>query len=61
MRVAKIAHILNICPYLVGIFQDEIFAFFETETLIHDTAQYTPGVIHIQVNLCGQLTGFKLL
>ena len=49
------------CLYLVRIFQDEIFAFLETETLIHDTAQYTPGVIHIQVDLCSQLTGFKLL
>ena len=37
--------------YLHGILQDEVFALLQFEALVNDTAQYTPGVIHVQIDL----------
>jgi len=47
--------------YLVWIFHDQVFAFLEFQTDVNNTPQYTPSVVHVQVNLVGKLCGLKLL
>lgn len=47
--------------HLVRVFQYQEFAFLEFEAFINDATKDSPGVVHIQVNLCGQLVGFELL
>ena len=47
--------------YLVGILHDEVLALLELHTDVDDTAQDAPGVLHVQVDLVGELSRLKLL
>ena len=50
-----------ISSYLIWIFEDEVLPLLELETLVDDTAQYSPRIVHVQIDLSRQLAGFKLL
>ena len=47
--------------HLVGILEDQVFALIQLAADVDDTAEDTPGVLHAQVDLAGELIGFELL
>lgn len=47
--------------HLVGVLQDEVLALVQLAADIDDTAEDSPGVLHAQVDLAGELIGFELL
>lgn len=47
--------------HLVGVLQDEVLALVQLAADIDDTAEDSPGVLHAQVDLAGELVGFELL
>ena len=47
--------------HLVGVLQDQIFALIQLAADVDDAAEDSPGVLHAQVDLAGELVGFELL
>lgn len=47
--------------YLIGVFEDEVFALLQLTTDVDHTAQDAPSILHAQVNLAGKLIGLELL
>ncbi len=46
---------------LVRIFHDEVFSLIQLHTSINDTAEYSPRVVHVEINLVCKLAWFELL
>lgn len=47
--------------HLVGVLEDQVFALVQLAADIDDAAEDSPGVLHAQVDLAGELIGFELL
>ena len=47
--------------HLVGVLEDQVLALVQFAADIDDTAENSPGVLHAQVDLAGELVGFELL
>ena len=50
-----------IAAHLVGILEDQVLALIQLAADVDDTAKDSPGVLHAQVDLAGELVGFELL
>lgn len=47
--------------HLVGVLEDEVFALFQLAADIDDAAEDSPGILHAQIDLAGELIGFEVL
>lgn len=61
MNPFKTKHEQKRAAHLVGVFEDEVLALVQLAADIDDTAEDSPGVLHAQVDLAGELIGFELL
>ena len=47
--------------YLVGVLQNQVFAFLQLHADVYDAAQNCPGIVHVQVDLLCKLHRLELL
>lgn len=47
--------------HLVGVLEDQVLALVQLAADVDDAAEDSPGVLHAQVDLAGELVGFELL
>lgn len=47
--------------HLVGVLQDQVLALVQLAADVDDAAEDSPGVLHAQIDLAGELVGFELL
>lgn len=47
--------------HLVGVLHDQVFPFLQLHTRVNNTAEQTPPIVHVQVDLVSKLVRFELL